>query len=204
MVSRSTPTAGRFGLEPAPGGLRLAQDLVNTSLRGHQGQPELDHLAELPTAEAWLRQALAAWSAATGRQLPGLSLREQDLVPLRTLREHLRCCVRANAAHVDQEQPTVPDGAANSDVRLTLHANGQVGYGPVAPGWLGVAGLISIELLLAQAAGSLSRLKSCAAPACGACFYDGSPNRARVWHDTKLCGNAPNLRASRARRKSPA
>lgn len=195
-------TVGRFGLEPALGGVRLVQDLVNTSLYAHQGDPELDRLADLPTAAAWLRQALADWSDATGRPAPELSLRPRDLPALRRLREQLRQSLRANAAHVDPEPSVGPGSAAHADVRLTLDADGQVGYQPVAQGSSGVAGLVAVELLLAQAAGALSRLKTCAGPACGACFHDGSPNRARVWHDTKMCGNVPNLRASRARRKA--
>jgi predicted RNA-binding Zn ribbon-like protein len=198
----SGKTVGRFGLAPAPGGLRLAQDLVNTSLHAHRGDSERDYLVDLPTAEAWLAPALAEWSAATGRPLPDLALRPRDLAPLRKLREQLRQSLRASAAHVDPEQQTVPDSVMISDIRLTLQGNGQVDYQPLAAGGLGVAGLISVEILLAQATGSLSRLKSCAGPACGACFYDGSPNQARVWHDTKMCGNVPNLRASRARRKT--
>jgi predicted RNA-binding Zn ribbon-like protein len=190
---------GRFGLEPAPGGLRLVQDLVNTSLSARQGDAEQDELADLSTATAWLGQALAEWSAATGRPLPDTSLRQRDLGALRTLREQLRQSLRANAAHVDPVPPAGPDGGVSSDVRLTLRADGQVDYQPLTAG---LAGLISVEMLLAGATGALSRLKSCAAPVCGACFYDGSPNRARVWHNTKMCGNVPNLRASRARRKA--
>jgi predicted RNA-binding Zn ribbon-like protein len=104
-------------MTPAPAGLRLVQDLVNTSLSGHRGDPDRDH-----------------------------------------------------------------------------H--------PLAAGSSGVTALISIEILLARTTDSLSRLKTCAAPECGACFYDGSPNRARVRQDTKMCGNVPNLRASRARRQA--
>jgi predicted RNA-binding Zn ribbon-like protein len=188
---------GRFDLEAAPGGLRLVQDLVNTTLNARQGDPERDQLADLPTAADWLRSALAEWAAATGRAMPEIVLRQRDLPALRALREQLRQSLRANAAHV--VPVPVQDGAVTSDVRLTLHADGQVDYQPVD-----VAGLVSVELLLAGATGALSRLKSCAASACGACFYDGSPNRARVWHDTKMCGNVPNLRASRARRKDKA
>jgi predicted RNA-binding Zn ribbon-like protein len=201
-VSGKVSAVGRFGLEAAPGGLRLAQDLVNTSLSTAQGYLSWDYLADLPTADAWLGEALAAWSAATGRPLLDLSLRERDLVPLRNLREQLRQSLRANAARVEPAGERRPREPAESSIRLTLHADGQVDYAPEAQGWQGLAGLISIEMLLAQAAGSLSRLKSCAAPICGACFFDGSPNRARAWHDTKVCGNATNLRASRASRKA--
>jgi predicted RNA-binding Zn ribbon-like protein len=201
MAGKGGSVVGRFGLEPAPAGLRLAQDLVNTTLSARQGT-ENDHLADLESANAWLRESLAAWSAASGRKAPELVLRKRDLAPLRALREQFRQGLRANAAHVDPVEPAEPGDVVSAGVRLSLHANGHVGHRPLDDGWLGVAGLLSIELLLADATGTLSRLKTCAAPVCGACFYDGSPNRARVWHNTKMCGNVPNLRASRARRKT--
>jgi predicted RNA-binding Zn ribbon-like protein len=202
MPNRSQPAPSRFALEPAPGGLRLVQDLVNTSLSAHQGDPARDDLADVPPADRWLREALTAWSAATGGQAPDLSLQPEDLAPLRQVREQLRQSLRASAVHVDAERPPGTAVPASADVRLTMHPDGHFGYLPLAAGWLGVTGLISIEMLLAQATGTRGRLKTCAAPACGACFYDGSPNRARVWHDTRMCGNVPNLRASRARRKA--
>lgn len=40
----------RPGVAPAPGGLRLVQDLVNTTLYGWIGQPERDRLSALSTA----------------------------------------------------------------------------------------------------------------------------------------------------------
>ena len=54
----------RFGLAPAPGGLRFVQDLVNTSLAAPASRPDL--LADLGSARAWLEQALGEWSAAAG------------------------------------------------------------------------------------------------------------------------------------------
>jgi hypothetical protein len=52
---------GRFGLTPAPRGLRLTQDLVNTALAepGYRGREDL--LAEPGRAAGWLDRALAAW-----------------------------------------------------------------------------------------------------------------------------------------------
>jgi predicted RNA-binding Zn ribbon-like protein len=189
----------RFGPAPAPGGLRLVQDLVNTSLSARQGEPDRDQLADLPSATAWLSVALAEWAVATGRPLPDIILRQRDLPALLALRERLRQTLRADAVHVDAAPEDRPADAVSADVRLTLRADGQVEYRQLGAG---VAGLVAVEMLVAGGTGALSRLKSCAAPACGACFYDGSPNRARVWHDTKMCGNVPNLRASRARRKA--
>ena len=186
--------AGRFGLDLAPGGLRLAQSLINTSLSGKQNDPEHDLLTRTAAANDWAHQALAEWSAATGQPAPRISLRAADLEPLRAVREQLRQLLRAKAAHVERPAESAFE-PREVGIRLSLSADGRLGYAADVPG------LVVMELVLARAAGSLSRLKTCAAHACGACFYDGSPNRTRAWHDTKMCGNGPNLRASRAHRK---
>jgi predicted RNA-binding Zn ribbon-like protein len=202
MTRRREVEVGRFGLEPAPGGLRLVQSLINTSLSDHQGQPEQDLLAKPGTANEWLSRALAEWSAATGQQVAGRTVRRAELEALCAFREQLRHTLRAQAAHIEAPAPREPGTAAAFDMVVTVHPDGHLGYGTSAPGWQQVAGLATAELLLAGAAGTLPRLKTCAAPECGACFYDGSPNRIRVWHNTQMCGNLPNLRASRARRST--
>ena len=82
-----------------------------------------------------------------------------------------------------------------------------------------VAGLVTLALLAwrserswsalllaahdAQLTGDWHRLKVCRNDACGTAFYDRSRNSSAVWHDAVKCGNAPNLRASRARRRAP-
>jgi predicted RNA-binding Zn ribbon-like protein len=50
-------------------------------------------------------------------------------------------------------------------------------------------------------AGTWMRLKLCHNPPCASAFHDRSKNNGGVWHDVKTCGNAVNLRASRARRR---
>ena len=57
------------------------------------------------------------------------------------------------------------------------------------------------EVFLAQRADTWKRLKLCHKAACSSAFYDRSKNNSGVWHDVKMCGNAANLRASRARRR---
>lgn len=203
MTRRREAEVGRFGLEPAPGGLRLVQSLINTSLSGHQGKPEEDLLAKPGTANEWLSRALAEWSAVTRQQVAARTVRGAELGALRVFREQLRNTLRAQAAHIEAPALREPGAAASAfDIVVTLQPDGHLGYGTSAPGWQQVAGLATAELLLARAAGTLPRLKTCAAPDCGACFYDGSPNRIRVWHNTRMCGNLPNLRASRARRSA--
>jgi predicted RNA-binding Zn ribbon-like protein len=198
------PAAGRFGLAPAPRGLRLVQDLVNTSLAGAAGGARPDLLAAVGSAGAWLGQALAAWSAATGSPAPAIRVDESDLPALRDHREVLRESLRAAAASATAGATARPQAASReiaAKVLLAVAPDGTVRYEPLESGWRAVRALTSVEALLAQATGTWPRLKACAYPPCGACFYDSSPNRTRVWHDTKLCGNITNLRASRARKR---
>jgi predicted RNA-binding Zn ribbon-like protein len=187
---------GRFGLTPAPGGLRFVQDLVNTSLAEPGGGAQADLLGSPGAARAWLSEALAAWSAATGSPVLAADLDEPDLTALRDHRELLRETLRAGAG-----RPPGPSRDITARILLTAAPDGSIRYEPLESGWRAVRALAAAESLIGQAAGTWPRLKTCAYPPCGACFYDSSPNRARVWHDTKLCGNITNLRASRARRR---
>lgn len=199
----SNPSAGRPGLAPAPRGLRFVQDLVNTALAGHSDGGRPDLLADAASADAWLRRALGAWSAVTGSPAPAIGLDEADLPALRDHRELLRESLRAAPAGPPLPGPAVaPSREISAKVLLAVAPDGTVRYEPFESGWRAIRALTSAETLLAQAAGTWPRLKACAYPPCGACFYDSSPNRTRVWHDTKLCGNLTNLRASRARKRA--
>jgi predicted RNA-binding Zn ribbon-like protein len=206
LVTASAPAAsadGRFGLPAAPGGLRLTQSLVNTALAAPIRHPRPDLLAVLESARQWLSPALAAWSAATGNAVPVIDLDQADLPPLRDHRELLRAQLRATPG--GSQADTRPDLGASRDIKakvlLNVGADGRVGYEPLESGWRALRALTSAEALVAQASGTWSRLKACAYPPCGLCFYDTSPNRSRVWHDTATCGNITNLRASRSRRQ---
>ena len=209
-MTASAPAAsadGRFGLPAAPGGLRLTQSLVNTALAAPGRHPRPDLLAELEPARRWLDETLAAWSAATGNPVPVIDLDEPDLPPLRDHRDLLRTQLRARPGGGQPDLPAgrAPDLGASRDVTakvlLNVGADGHVGYEPLESGWRALRALTSAEALVAQASGTWSRLKACAYPPCGLCFYDTSPNRSRVWHDTATCGNITNLRASRSRRQ---
>lgn len=193
----------RFRLSPAPAGLRFVQDLVNTALADPVRHPWPDLLADLESARSWLGEALGAWSAATGSPAPAIDLDESDLAPLRDHRKLLRAALRATpgGAAVTAAGPGASRDIA-AKVLLTITADGVVRYEPLESGWRAVRALTSAETLVAGAAGTRPRLKACAYPPCGLCFYDSSPNRARVWHDTKTCGNVTNLRASRTRRQA--
>jgi predicted RNA-binding Zn ribbon-like protein len=183
-------SSARLGLDPAPGGLVLVQDLVNTSLAVHSSSVE-DLLGSAAAADAWLDAALASWSARTGQPALAGTVTEADLPRLRALRDAVRELVTTRT--------TDDDALTGARVQLRLDG-GRVTYGGAGAGSARLAGLVGTELLLAQHAGTWPRLRCCANPRCGTAFYDRSRNASRVWHDTQVCGNAINLRASRARR----
>jgi predicted RNA-binding Zn ribbon-like protein len=92
---------------------------------------------------------------------------------------------------------------SGGDVRLVVAPDGRMRYVPASGDVHAIAELVAAETLLAQVRGIWPRLRTCANPLCGVCFYDTSPNRSLVWHDTRTCGNLSILRASRARRRRP-
>jgi predicted RNA-binding Zn ribbon-like protein len=175
---------------------------VNTALAAPVRHPHPDLLAELGPARQWLDRALGTWSEATGNAVPAIEVDESDLAPLRDHRELLRAQLRAAPGGPAETPPGL--GASRditAKVLLNVGADGRVRYEPLESGWRAVRALTSAEALVAQAVGTWPRLKACAYPPCGLCFYDASPNRTRVWHDTRTCGNITNLRASRSRRQ---
>jgi hypothetical protein len=183
-------TAGsttRLGLSPAPTGLCLVQDLVNTVAYAAFGIPDL--LIGRGPATAWLHGALVEWAQRTGIPAATIELRARDLDPLRRGRDQIRRWLAEGA------------GFPARTIGVTIS---EAAYGPDGNGADALLNLVYAELLIARHTGTLKRLKTCANDACGATFYDGSVNVSRVWHDVKTCGNAANLRASRNRRRAAA
>ena len=86
-------------------------------------------------------------------------------------------------------------------VRLVLGSDGGLSLEPGGHGFSQFAAEICTQVFLAQQAGTWKRLKLCHNPPCASAFYDRSKNNSGVWHDVRMCGNAVNLRASRARRR---
>jgi CGNR zinc finger len=182
----------RFGLEPAPGGLGLVQDLLNTSPVAPYGVRDL--LGTVDDAQRFTAGAVAAWkehSAATG----GVGrLTSADLPALRRLRRDVACRVR--------NRPTT--AVRGVPVGLHVDAAGRVRLQPAGTGVNWLASAVWGEVLLAQRDGRWPRLKVCRNPRCPCAFYDASRNTSRVWHDVRTCGNLANLRASRERRRAMA
>ncbi|MFF9298213.1 CGNR zinc finger domain-containing protein [Streptomyces sp. NPDC014764] len=183
----------RYRIRPAPGGLALVQELLNTRAVPPYGE---DVLADGNGGGRWLRDVTSAWAEEQGWPDPTGEPRTGDLERVRALRERLASLMTGEAEQV----------GAPTDVSLRpgLDEEGRVALIPVgSPGeWLEAA--VWAQVLLAQTDGTWQRLKLCREPACRSAFYDRSRNNSGVWHDVRRCGNAANLRASRARRRQQA
>jgi predicted RNA-binding Zn ribbon-like protein len=180
----------RYELAPAPGGLGLVQDFLNTA--GIEGYgPDL--LADAALAGEWADSAVATWSSLRGVDVQSPPLGGADLSKLRALRETI-------AGLVTGERPPASAVGA-TPASLAVLENGEVRLEPAGTGWRWLASALWGEILLSQHDGTWRRIKRCHNPRCASTFYDRSKNNSGVWHDVKTCGNAANLRASRARRR---
>jgi predicted RNA-binding Zn ribbon-like protein len=187
----------RFQARPAPAGLALVQELVNTHAV-YRGGPDL--LADLPSARRWLAAAARQWAAVEGLAAPETALSEPGVATLREVRAALEEML---AVPADERPEGPPAGAVRTraPAELLRDGEGRVGIVPIGTGagWLESA--VWSEVLLAQRSGTWSRLKLCREPGCRSAFYDTSRNHSGVWHNVRSCGNITNLRASRTRRK---
>ncbi|WP_240430694.1 CGNR zinc finger domain-containing protein [Mycobacterium shigaense] len=179
----------RYELATAPGGLGLVQDFLNTVGIGDYG-PDL--LADGPLAQQWSAGASRTWSALRGVPATVPALTEGDLSKLRALRDTIAKLVRGEQVD-DSVVGTVSASFGLCGNRVQLK--------PAGSGWRWLASILWAEILLSQQADTFRRLKQCQRHGCDSTFYDRSKNNSGVWHNVKTCGNAENLRASRARRR---
>jgi predicted RNA-binding Zn ribbon-like protein len=185
----SWPASHRYELATAPGSLGLVQDFLNTVGIGDYG-PDL--LVDPAHAHTWADDAIRTWSALRGLDIDPPPLNDVDLAKLRALRDRIGKLVAG--------EPVA--GAARSiSAAFALSDTGEVLLEPTGSGWRWLASALWGEILLSQQAGTWRRIKRCHNHQCGSTFYDRSKNNSGVWHDVKTCGNAANLRASRARRR---
>lgn len=183
----------RCGLLPAPGGLALVQDLLNTRKISNRG---VDLLGTVDLARGFLPGLLQEWAADSDRVAPTPEwvdeLTARDLQALFDLRADVVGVTGDGPAAAPPQLPTAA---------LELSADGRISLQPTGSGRQQVAAAVWIEVFLAQQRGDWQRLKICRNPVCGSAFFDRSKNNSGVWHDVKVCGNAANLRASRARKR---
>lgn len=192
-MSRSA--TDRYRLRPAPPGLALVQDLLNSRAIQQYGA---DLLANRDDAEAWANQAAARWAHDRGATPVRISLPAADLRALRDLRASLDHLVAGSATAEVEPTPTPTPTPAT----LTPARDGTVRLTPTGTGWRWLASALWIETFRAQQDGTWARLKLCRNPGCRSAFYDSSRNNSGVWHDVRTCGNVANLRAARERKRT--
>jgi predicted RNA-binding Zn ribbon-like protein len=168
----------------------LVQDFLNTVTIGEYG-PDL--LADSASAGAWAAGAVRTWSALRGLDVQAPALSDADASKLRALRDTI--------AKLVVGEPPTGRGTVAVSASLALSETGDVWLQPAGSGWRWLASALWGEILLSQRDGTWRRIKRCHNPDCASTFYDRSKNNSGVWHDVKTCGNAANLRASRARRR---
>jgi predicted RNA-binding Zn ribbon-like protein len=188
-MSATWSASHRYGFAPAPGGLGLVHDFLNTVGIGSYG-PDL--LSDTALARAWADSAVRTWSALRGVDAQAPALNDEDLSKLRALRDTIAKMVAGEP--LDRRGTGSAASFAVSDA-------GEVRLEPAGSGWRWLASALWGEILLSQQEGTWRRIKQCRNHQCGSTFYDRSKNSSGVWCNVKTCGNVANLRASRARRR---
>ncbi|OBI55815.1 peptide chain release factor 2 [Mycobacterium sp. E796] len=168
----------------------MVQDFLNTVGIGEYG-PDL--LADAAVAGDWAAGAVRTWATARGLAVQPPPLGDSDVAKLRALRDTI--------ARLVAGEPLTGRATGAASASLTLSETGEVRLEPAGTGWRWLASALWGEILLSQRDDTWRRLKQCHSPGCASTFYDRSKNNSGVWHDVKTCGNAANLRASRARRR---
>ena len=196
------PATDRHGLSPAPAGLGFVQDFLNTRpthpAPSAKPEPASDLLADLDSAQRWLDGALQNWSHETGMPQSGVLLTEADLDKLCSLRADLTSLVRST------DQPHDATLLPSASVLMRVGPDGTALLEPRGDGSRRVSAIVLIEMFTAQRLDTWRRLKVCRNDRCAVSFYDRSRNNSAVWHDSRQCGNAVYLRASRARKRQGA
>ncbi|MFM9596493.1 CGNR zinc finger domain-containing protein [Streptomyces scabiei] len=190
----------RYEVEPAPVGLALVHDLLNTISAGRPRAADL--LDGLSDAQAWVDQALDCWARERGQVAAQVPLTESDLEELRGLRAELRRLLASRDEDgMDTDDQTVAPAVHVAAAAVRMDRTGRAVLEPRGQGWRYVAALVLLEVFQAQQADVWRRLKICRNTRCTTAFFDRSRNNSGVWHSTKTCGNPENLRAHRARQR---
>ena len=92
----------------------------------------------------------------------------------------------------------------SASVSVRVGADGAALLEPRGDGSRRVSAIVLIEIFTAQRLDTWRRLKLCRNDRCAVSFYDRSHNNSAVYHDSRECGNAIYLRASRARKRQGA
>jgi predicted RNA-binding Zn ribbon-like protein len=175
---------------PAPGGLRLVEEFVNT-ISGLRGGVDL--IAE--------PDGLAAWLNSRGIALDG-TVDDADARRAVVLREAVRAWLSGPGG--TSGEAVVAIERAAMDARLVLRpTDGDVLRLVTRAGGVdGALGTILIALYEGVVDGAAKRLRVCRNPACRWVFYDHSRNGAARWCSMKVCGSRAKAREYRRRRSA--
>jgi predicted RNA-binding Zn ribbon-like protein len=180
--------------KPAPGGLGLVQDFMNT--RNHlQGG---DLLGSVEEADRRL--------AERGLLERGESVGETGRRVLVDVREALRVLLLAHngVAEPGSGVEGLNQFAASAVLGVLFEADGRPTLGPAAgngPAERVMARLFA-EAFRAEAEGRWGRLRACRNPACRWVFYDASKNGLGRWCNMQVCGARHKMRRYRERQRS--
>lgn len=170
----------------APGGLERVRRFMN-SLDLYRGR---DELAGVNQARRLLRALPDA-----DREV---SVGESVLPRIRLARAAMRWSVDCSTLWTLDEDPStaeVPPDWVTSP-RLVLGING---FRPEGQGLHALLSVMTLDLLVAQRTGTITRLKPCANPACQWIFWDASRPGSGRWCSMRLCGGQSKSRRFRAR-----
>ncbi len=180
--------------QPAPGGLRLLQQFINTY------NIEREHIG-LRTEEFSSPADLQGWLVGHGLLSRGASVHAVDVRRARQVREALRGLALAhNGRAMDPAAVAVLNRLAQ-DARLVvrLRRGGQMRLESRGAGVIGALGRLVAAAFTAQIEGTWPRLKACRR--CHWAFYDRSKNQSGRWCVMSICGNRTKARAYRSRHR---
>lgn len=166
---------------PAPRSLEVVRGFANT-LDLYRGRDQLNDPVEAETSLGVLGLL------DEGEHLPG-----GDLERVRGARAAMR------SLFIDEE---LAPAEALSALGLRIEFQGRsIGLAATESGLWGRLTDLCVDLVLADRAGDLERLKACANPGCRWLFWDTSRPGTGRWCSMKLCGDQHKARTYRARRK---
>ena len=177
------------GRDPAPPGLAVLQDFLNTTDL-EEGRDDL-----LDT------DGLKTWLIDHGLAPADLPIREGDRRRLVMFREALRDVIDGrDHGGIDRDAlDVVADAARDAGVRVSLGADGRAALTPAADGLDGLVAKLLADIATAQLDGTWDRLKVCPRDVCRWVFYGGSKNRSGRWCTMAICGS--RIKSARLRKR---
>lgn len=180
--------ASQEASKPAPGALRLVQDMVNSR------EPE-------EGTDDWQSpEDLKRWLVGRGLLDPDAPFSGLDVARAKEVREALRSLLLANAGEpVDPAAVAVLD-AVGAPLAIRFLLDGTARLAPAGHGVDAALAHIVGIVYAAMADGTWARLKACRRQSCMWAFYDLSRNQSGSWCSMAVCGNREKTREYRRRK----